>query len=306
VKEIKNVAVFGAGALGAYYASRFFEASGFSTVLLARNPRYNRLKADGLVVNGKHYSMPVVHPDDTASPADLIIVALKNHHLPEAANDLKNLVGDGTTFISVMNGLDSEEYLGSIYGMDKVLYAIAVGIDALREENSVIYTNPGKIYFGEADNTIPTERVLNVRNAFDRAGLATEIPTDMIRMLWWKFMVNVGINQASAVMRVPYGIFQTSPDAQKLMEMLMREVLALAHRVSVNLVEQDLNEWSKVLHSLSPQGKTSMLQDIEAGRKTEVESFAGKMVELGRMHGIPTPANEVVLSIIHVLEQSGN
>jgi 2-dehydropantoate 2-reductase len=90
------------------------------------------------------------------------------------------------------------------------------------------------------------------------------------------------------------------------MEMLMREVLALAHRLGVNLVEQDLNEWSRVLNSLSPEGKTSMLQDIEAGRKTEVESFAGKMVELGRLHGIPAPANEVVLSIIHVLEQTGN
>ncbi|AFM27336.1 ketopantoate reductase family protein [Desulfomonile tiedjei] len=304
MKEIKNVAIFGAGAMGAYYASRFFESSGFSTVLLARNPRHDRLKAEGLTVNGKHYSIPVVHPDETASPADLIIVALKNHHLPEAAHDLKNLVGEGTTLISVMNGLDSEEYLGSIYGMDKVLYAIAVGIDALRQGNEITYTNPGKIYFGESDNTIPNERVLNVRNAFERAGLASEIPADMMRMLWWKFMINVGINQASAVMRVPYGVFQTSPDAQKLMEMLMREVLALAHRLRVNLVEQDLNEWSKVLNSLSPQGKTSMLQDIEAGRKTEVESFAGKMVELGKIHGIPTPANEVVLSIIHVLEQT--
>lgn len=303
MEEIKQVAVLGAGAMGAFYASKFFEASRFSTALVARDARYDRLKAEGLVVNGKHYSIPVVHPDEATTPADLIIVALKSHSLPEAVHDLKNLVRDQTTIISVMNGLDSEEYLGSVYGMDKVLYAIAVAIDALREGNSVTYTNPGKVIFGEPDNSHPSERVRRVQAAFERAGVVSETPTDMIRMLWWKFMVNVGINQASAVMRAPYGVFQSSPDAQALTETLMREVLVLAQRVGVNLGEQDLHEWYAVLKTLSPKGKTSMLQDIEAGRKTEVEIFAGKVVELGRSYGIPTPANQAVLRVIHVLEQ---
>jgi 2-dehydropantoate 2-reductase len=303
VMEIKRVAVLGAGAVGAFYASKFFEGSELSTVLVAREPRYGRLMAEGLVINGKHYLIPVVHPDEAAPPADLIIVALKSHTLPEAVHDLKNLVGDQTTLISVMNGLDSEEYLGSVYGMDKLLYAIAVAIDALREGNSVTYTNPGKVFFGEADNSHLSERVRRVQAAFERAGVVSETPTDMIRMLWWKFMVNVGINQASAAMRAPYGVFQSSPDAQALMETLMREVLVLAQRVGVNLGEHDLDEWNAVLKTLSPKGKTSMLQDIEAGRKTEVEIFAGKVVQLGQSYGIPTPANQIMLSIVHVLEQ---
>ena len=305
MKEIKRVVVLGAGAMGAFYASKFFDSSLLSTVLVAREPRYDRLKAEGLVVNGKHYSIPVVHPDEATPPADLIIVALKHHSLPEAVHDLKNLVGDQTTLVSVMNGLDSEEYLGSIYGMDKLLYAIAVAIDALREGNSVTYTNPGKVIFGEPDNSQPSERVRRVQAAFEQAGVVTEIPTDMMRMLWWKFMVNVGINQASAVMRAPYGVFQSSPDAQALMETLMREVLVLAQRVGVNLGEHDLDAWYAFLKTLSPKGKTSMLQDIEAGRKTEVEIFAGKMVELGKSHGIPTPVNQTLLSIVHVLERYG-
>ncbi|MBF0527965.1 MAG: ketopantoate reductase family protein [Deltaproteobacteria bacterium] len=303
MKHIKNVAVLGAGAMGAFYASKFFDASVFSTVLVARGHRYDLLKAEGLVINGQHYSIPVVHPDEGGPPADLIIVALKNHHLPDAVHDLKNLVGDQTIIISVMNGLDSEEYLGSVYGMDKLFYAIAVGIDAVRQGNSVTYTTPGKIYFGEADNSVPSKRAQGLREAFDRAGIVSEIPTDMIRLLWWKFMINVGINQASAVMRVPYGVFQSSSDAQALMKTLMREVLVLAQQVGVNIGEQDINEWSAVLKTLSPKGKTSMLQDIEAGRQTEVETFAGKMVDLGKLYGIPTPANQVVLNIIHVLEQ---
>jgi 2-dehydropantoate 2-reductase len=303
VKEIKNVAVLGAGAMGACYASKFFDASPFSTILVAREPRYDRLKKEGLVVNGKHYSIPVVHPDEPATPADLIIVALKNHNLPEAVHDLKNLVSDQTTIISVMNGLDSEQYLGSVYGMDKMLYAIAVAIDALREGNSVTYTNSGKVYFGEADNSHPSQRVLRVQEAFERAGVESEIPTDMTRMLWWKLMVNVGVNLASAVMRAPFGVFQTSPDAQALMETLMREVIVLAQRVGVNLGDQDVEEWFAVLKNLYPKGKSSMLQDIEAGRKTEVEIFAGKVVELGKSYGVPTPANQIMFNIIRVLEK---
>ncbi len=303
--EIRNVAILGAGAMGSLYASKFFDTPVFSTVLVARNQRYELLKAQGLLINGKNYPIPVVHPDEAASPADLVIVALKNHHLPNAVHDLKNRVGSQTIFISVMNGLDSEEYLGSVYGMDKLLYAIAVGMDAVRQGNSVTYTNPGKICFGESENSLPSQRVRDVQKAFEQAGIASEIPVDMMRMLWWKFMINVGINQASAVMRVPYGVFQSSTDAQSLMEMLMREVLVLARQVGVNLGEQDLNEWFTVLKTLSPNGKTSMLQDIEAGRKTEVEIFAGKVVELGKKYGIPTPANQILLKIIHVLERSG-
>lgn len=303
MKEIKNIAILGAGAMGASYASMFFDSPEFSTVVVAREPRYGRLKTEGLTVNRKRYSIPVVHPDEAVPPADLIIVALKCHNLPDAVHDLANLVGDETIIISVMNGLDSEEYLGAVYGMDKVLYAIAVGIDALREGNSVVYTTSGKIFFGEADNSDVSEKVRRVQDAFDRAGLKYETPSDMIRMLWWKLMINVGINQASAVMRAPYGVFQSSPEARALVDTLMREVVVIAERIGVNLVERDLGDWNAVLKTLSPKGKTSMLQDIEAGRKTEVEVFAGKVVELGRKHGIPTPVNQTFLSVIHVLEQ---
>jgi len=304
VKEIKTIAVLGAGAMGAAYASRFVSAADFPTVLVARGSRYDRLMEEGVVVNGKRYLIPVVHPDEACDPYDLIIVALKNHNLAEAVPDLKKLVGDHTTIISVMNGLDSEEYLGSVYGMNRVLYAIALGIDAVREGNSVTYTNPGKIFFGQAYNSDLSERVLRVREVFQKAGIAYEIPLDMIRMLWWKFMINVGINQASAVMRANYGVFQSSLDAQELMSVLMREVIVLAQHAGVNLKEQDLHNWYPVLKTLSPNGKTSMFQDIEAGRKTEVEVFAGKVVDLGESYGIPTPVNRTLLSIIRVLDHT--
>ena len=302
MQHIKNIAILGAGAMGSFFASRFSDVPEFTTSLVAGGERGRRLSRDGLVVNGKACSVVVSDPDQVHEPADLIIVALKHHHLPQAIGDLKNLVGENTTIISIMNGLDSEPYIGSVYGMDKVLYAVSVGIDALRDGNRVSYSKPGTHFFGEAVNETPGERVRRVQKAFDQAGITHETPEDMIRIMWWKFMVNVGMNQASAVMGAPYGVFQVSPDARAVMESLMREVIALARPAGVNLAEKDLDEWDKVLRTLSPDGKTSMLQDMEAGRKTEVEVFGGKVVSLSKRYNIPAPVNETFLRIIQVME----
>jgi len=84
----------------------------------------------------------------------------------------------------------------------------------------------------------------------------------------------------------------------------MQEVLSLAKAAHVNLVEEDIKNWYPVLNRLSPQGKTSMLQDIEAGRKTEVEIFAGKVISLGKTYGIPTPVNQAIFQIIRILEKN--
>jgi len=303
MQKIQKVAILGAGAMGAFFATKFFDAAGFSTGLIAKGQRLDKLKTKGLIVNGKSYAIPVIHPDEAISPVDLIIVALKDHHLEEAVQGLEKLIGDSTTIISVMNGLESEEYIGSIYGMDKMLYAISVAIDAVRLGNQITYSKPGKHYFGEAINTHFSRRVLRLQEAFNRAGIVYETPEDMTRMIWWKFMINVGMNQASAVMKAPYGVFQTSPEAQGLMEALMKEVIALTDVLDVNLTDRDIEEWYPFLKVLSPQGKTSMLQDIEAKRKTEVEIFGGKVVELGKTHGVATPVNQTVLQIIRVLEQ---
>jgi len=302
--SIQSVGILGPGAVGAYFAKSFFDSSDFSTFLIAKGNRFEKLKSNGLVINAKPYHVDVLNPEDGVQPIDLLIVTLKHHHLEDAFRDLDHIIGKNSTIISFMNGLDSEEFIGSIYGMDKVLYGISVGIDALRDANQVTYTKPGVHFFGNADNSSLSEQVLAVQDAFDKAGITYETPQDMIRILWWKFMVNVGMNQASAVMRAPYGVFQTDLQAQALMKALMVEVINLAEVLDVDLTQKDIDDWYGFLNKLSPRGKTSMLQDIEAARKTEVEIFGGKMVELGNLHGIPTPINQAMLQVIRVLENN--
>ena len=193
--------------------------------------------------------------------------------------------------------------IGSIYGGDKVLYATAVGIDAQRDGNTVNYTKGGTIFFGEANNEHISERVKSIQQLLEQAQIDFQTPVDMIRVMWWKFMINVGINQPSAVLAAPYGIFQTSPHAQEIMVSAMREAMLSAEAAGVNLSEKDIEDWYPVMNTLDPEGKTSMLQDIEAGRRTEVDIFAGKVIELGNSLNIPTPVNEFLFHAIKVLEQ---
>ena len=289
--SIEKVAIIGAGALGAAYGSILYAMDPRCVCFIASGARYEKLKREGVVVNGNPYTIAVVSPEE-ASPADLLIVAVKHHHLDQALGEMKKATGPGTTILSVMNGIDSEERIGAVYGMDKVVYGLTLGIDAVRDGNSVNYTNQGRIFFGEAKNADMTNRVRRIHELFDRAGIAHVIPPDMIRSLWFKYMVNVGANQASAVLRANYGTLKSSPEARELMDSAMREVIAIAQAMKVDLGEKDIEEWYKVLEGLNPEGKTSMFQDVEAGRKTEVEMLAGTVIELGKRYGVATPVNQ--------------
>ncbi|MDD2309617.1 MAG: ketopantoate reductase family protein [Desulfuromonadaceae bacterium] len=299
--SIEKIAIIGAGALGATYGSILHEMDPASVCFIASGGRYEKLKSDGVVVNGTHYAISVVRPEE-ATPVDLLIVAVKHHHLDQAIGEMVEVVGSHTIILSVMNGINSEERIGTVYGMDKVVYGLALGIDAVREEKSVNYQNQGRILFGEEKNTVVTERIRRIRALFDRGGIAYTIPPDMIRSLWFKFMINVGANQTSAVLRSSYGTLRSSTDARELMDSAMLEVIAIARAMKVDLSEKDIKEWYRVLGSLNPAGKTSMLQDVEAGRKTEVEMLAGVVIELGRCHGVPTPVNQKLFDELKRLE----
>lgn len=289
------------------YAGAFAQA-GIDVAFAAEGERARRLRTAGITVNGQLLHMPVI---DVASAGDhngdaprLIIVAVKHHHLPEVCRWLGGLVGSGTSVLSVMNGIESEQTIAEAVGNELVLPAIAVGMDAVREDGRVTYSRTGRIVFGNWHNEPgnPGERVRAVQELFDAAGIAWETPADVSRALWNKFMLNVGINQVSALLGAPYGVFQQNADARDLMRRAMAEVLPLARAEGVDLVQADLEAWFDVVGSLSPDGKTSMLQDVEAKRKTEVEMFAGRVCALGERHGVNVPVNAFLLHAIRVLE----
>ena len=303
MKSIKNISIVGLGAIGGVYSSKLYDMDPESIKVIAGGMRAKRYKENGFIINGKRYDFTYIAPEESCQPADLIIVSVKANQLAQAIKDMRNHVGDSTIILSLMNGISSEEIIGKEFGMDKILYGMCVSIDANRNNNEIKFTSHGNINFGEKINKEYSTNVQALKEVFVRAGIEYTIPEDMIRAMWWKFMINVGVNQTSAVLKARYGVFQAIPEAKKLMEATMWEVIRLSQKMGINLDGEDIDKWYNILYSLNPDSKTSMLEDIECCRETEVEVFAGKICELGMQYGMETPVNEMLLNIIKAMEK---
>ncbi len=309
MKDIQTVMIVGAGAVGAGLASIIHSGCPGSLGILADPPRLSRYKAGGFSINGCRSDFPLVSDQSQPAPGeepDLIIVAVKNQHLKSAISSLSPFVGAETLVLSLLNGITSEDELAAVFGRDKVPYAMILGIDAVREGQATTFSAAGKIHFGDASNRPGawSERVARIAAFFERCGVGYVVPEDMIRTLWFKFMINVGINQASAILRATYGCFQRLPEAKDAMDAAMRELIAISKAKGTGLVDSDIDAWYGTLRGLSPDAKTSMLQDVEAKRKTEVEAFAGTVISLGEETGVPTPVNRLFFDLIRAIEQS--
>ncbi len=307
MKNIETVSLIGLGALGSANLAKISESVPMENIrVVASGDRAERYRKNGVCVNGKTYKFPICKPEDKVSPADLLIFAVKNHHLPNAIEEVRNHVGKNTIIISFLNGISSEKEIGNIYGMDKILYSYIMRTDSTRIGDSTNYVNLGFVPFGETQN-IPgkySEKVLAVEEFFKKTGIKYNIPEDMIRNLWLKFMLNVGANQVTAVLRCTYGAIKNSKAVRALLTEAMREAVAVSKVENINLSENDIINCIDILSSLTPTGKTSMLQDVEAKRKTEVEAFGGTVCSLAQKHGIDVPVNEALVKFIKALEET--
>lgn len=302
MKPIKSVALIGLGAIGAAYGGRLHDHLGESLRVIANEERIERYKKSGIDVEGRIHHFHYITPDTETEPADFILIAVKNAELQQAIHDMKHHVGPDTIILPLLNGISSEEEIQDVYSENPILHGMCVAIDAVRKGNQVRFSSIGKICFGGKDGLFP-EQVEAVKQLFEDTDIPYEIPDNIWQTIWWKFMFNVGINQTSAVLRAPYRVFQQIPSAHEWMESAMYEVVALAEKVDVQLTEDDVLAFRPILAKLAPEGKTSMLQDIEAGRKTEAEYFAGKVCALGKKYGVPTPINDQLYNMIPILEE---
>ena len=307
MKKIETVTMIGLGAVGGGVLAKIAETVPMGNIrVVASGARAERLRQDGIEVNGRKYKFNVYEPADTPGPADLLLIVVKNNQLGEAIAAVRNHVGPDTVILSLLNGVTSEQEVAAAYGAEKVLHSLMLGTDATRVGNRTEYASLGIIPFGEARNEAGAyaENVLRVQEFFTRTGVNHEIPADMIRTMWKKFMLNVGLNQTSAVVRCTYSVMQHEGPARDLVRSAMQEALAIVEREGIDLSAADLQEGLEVLDRLGPKGKTSMLQDVEAKSRTEVEMFGGTVVALGKKHGLPTPVNEVLYRAIKAMEET--
>lgn len=302
MRKINSVSLIGLGAIGAAYGSKLHHNLGDSFTVVANEKRISRYQKSGIKVLDNIYHFNYQAPEAETQPRDLVIFAVKNAQLQQAISEMKHHIGPNTIVMSLLNGISSEEEVYEALGNKHILYSMCVGIDAVRENNEVHFSSLGKICFGERDQTI-SEDVQAVQELFKASEIPFEIPNDIWRAIWSKFMLNVGVNQTSAVFRAPYVNFQEIPSLYQWMEEAMYEVVAISQRIGVGLTARDVDSYRPILNALSPQGKTSMLQDIDGKRKTEVEYFAGKVCELGKEYDVPTPINKQLLRMIPIIEE---
>lgn len=301
MKEIKKVILCGLGAIGTIYADKLekFDAENFK--VLVDEARIERYKTNPIKFNGRQLNFDYILPSQEGFKADLIILATKFAGLKDAIKNIKNFVKEDTVILSLLNGVTSEDIIADVYGKDKMLYSYFIGHSSVRCGNSVTHDDVNTIVFGAENNL--GENVVAVKNFFDKVGINYKIPNDIKRSMWLKFMLNVSANQPTAILRMTFGDMFENTHFMKFAENIMREVQSVAKAEGVLNTETMVDEALKHLKTMTPDGKTSMLQDVEAGRKTEVDMFAGTVIELGKKHGISTPYNKILREMIGIIEE---
>jgi 2-dehydropantoate 2-reductase len=303
--EINKVSIIGLGALGILFGSHLAKRMPMEAVrIIADRKRIDKYKKEQVYCNGEPCDFHYVAPEEPCEPADLLIFTVKYEGLHDAIKAVQHHVGKDTIILSALNGITSEGIIGQVYGVDKILYSVAQGMDAVKEGNKLTYDHMGILCYGDQEPGMISDKAKSVAAFFDKVDFPYEVDTNMNKRLWGKFMLNVGVNQTVAVYKSNYGEVQQEGVARETMIAAMREVITLSEYEGINLTEADLNYWLNVLAALSPEGKPSMAQDLEARRYSEVALFAGAVLEMGEKHQVPTPVNQKLYNTIKSIEST--
>lgn len=301
MQEFKTVAVLGAGAIGSYLIWGLSEKLGDNLWVVADGERAERLAAKGVNINDKNYKLNVMSPA-AANGVDLLFVTVKYGALEAALDDVAQICDEHTTVVSLMNGVDSEERIAERIGEENVLYSL-IKINSARKGDCVTFnpeTTVGIIY-GEKDGTLGTERLQAMETLFAGTPLHTKVTDKVLFEIWNKFAMNVSSNQPQAIAGVGAGAYTDSEHMAYLREQLKNEVVAVASAKGI-----DMSAATGKGTPVKPQARYSTLQDLDAGRHTEVDMFAGAMIRMGKETGVPTPFNEVIYHLIKTLEEKND
>lgn len=302
--KIRSVAILGAGAVGSYLLWGLTDKPGVTVSVVAEGARADRLRRAGCTINGKTYRPQVLTPAQ-AHGADLLIVALKYGALCGALDDIRAIVGENTTVMSLMNGVDSEELIAAQVGAAHVLPAL-IKVASHRTEDGVRFdpeTTIGIIY-GELTAPFDSDRVQAVRALFADTGIHFRVTEHIREEIWSKFRLNVCNNLPQAILGAGVGCYSDSAHIKAISDGLRRELEAIAAAKGIDLSKAAAA--STYGSTVSPTARYSTLQDLDAGRHTEIDMFSGALMRMGRELGIPTPYNEYTYHMIKALEEKND
>ena len=299
--KINKVALLGAGAVGAYFIWGLSEKMGDNFCVVAKGERKERLEKNGIIINGKPYSLNVKEPQELKG-VDLILISSKQDALNGMLDDIKCMVGENTTVISLLNGVTSEEIIGNAIGMEHMLYSV-MRIASARIGNEITF-NPditAGVFVGEKGIKEPTERLLAVEEVFKGSEVRYTLMEDIEADMWMKYAGNISQNLPQAILGVGFGAYMDSSHVLHIASALWKEVAKVANAKGVALTEK-----FQLFVGAKPFARFSTLQDIDAKRHTEIEMFAGEMIRMGKELGIEVPYCEYTYHLIKSLEEKND
>lgn len=302
--KIKTVAVLGAGAVGSYIVWGLANKKDVRLGVIAEGERAKRLKNNGSLINGVTYHPEVWTPQE-AQNIDFLVVALKYGALKTALDSIETIVGENTTVMSLMNGVDSEEIIAERVG-EKHLINSVIKIASHKEDDGYHF-NPETtmgIIFGETNVPFESPRVQAIKVLFENTGIHFRVTEYIREEMWSKFRLNVCNNLPQAILGAGVGCYQDSVHMKAISDGLRYELetIALAKEIDMRKTEASSGHGSAVPAS----ARYSTLQDLDAGRHTEIDMFSGALMRMGKELGIPTPYNEYTYHMIKAMEEKND
>lgn len=299
--KISTVALIGVGAVGSYFYEGLRDRLQDHFCVVASGEREKRLKEEGLIINGRQCYPKVCTPKQ-AHGADLLLIAVKYGALGDILDDVKQIVDEHTLVISLLNGVDSEEIIGAHIGMEHMIFSV-MKIASERKGNQITY-NPEQTWgvtIGEPGYPDGSERARAIAQLFDGTPVRYRISKDIMKEIWQKYAFNVSWNLPQAIWGVGIGVYAQSSSAAFIRKKMRDEVCAVAAAQDIDISEY--SDIEKMIYPSAPTARYSTLQDLDAGRKTEIEMLGGAMIRLGEKYNVPVPYCTFAYHAIRVLEQ---
>ena len=305
--KLRNIAVLGAGAVGSYILWGLRNTPDIKLYVVSEGERNARLKEKSLTVNSERLSLNVRTADELRDEIpegpDLIIVAVKYISLQESLSDIERIAGDKTLVMSLLNGVDSEQIIKRVIPEERIITSL-IKIASQRNGNSINFPVPAEgmgVIYG-AETASQKDYINSIKELFDSGEIVHHVSDDIRKDLWLKYSINISQTIPQAILASGVGIFNKSQNADFLRTSLRSEVIKIAAHYGIDIDVDD--SWSlDPSNGINPAARYSTLQDLDAGRRTEIDMLSGTVVRLGHELGIPVPYNEFAYHIVKALEE---
>jgi 2-dehydropantoate 2-reductase len=293
-----RIAIVGSGGVGGYYGG-LLSRKGQEVIFIARGAHLRAIRQNGLRVESIFGDFEVTTAEATDNPArvgavDLVLICTKTYDTDEATRAILPMVSRATTILSLQNGVDACDRIGKVAGMEHML-AGATWISSAVVEPGVIkhVSRFRRVVLGEPSGRM-TSRAQAVAAAFSDTGVEAEASDNIQGVLWQKFVFISAASGFGSLTRLPIGAYRAVPQTRERIVALMREVEALGRAAGVDLPPDAVDKALEFMDNASPNIRASMQLDVEAGRRTELESMIGVIGRMGRHLGVPTPTADMI------------